>query len=417
MVKNSQNKLMKKTLKFSTLLLVLINALSIPAAFAQVASSTTAKDTGSSWNILGFVLQSLPLWITAIVVFVLSLGVGIMVKSVVESRLAAKVENEHQEVMIIAGRVAFVGVAVIGTTISLAIAGINITTLLAAVGFGISFGLQDTISNFVAGIAILASRPFTIGDWIKVNGTKGKVVEIRTRATYLTTYDGLRLIVPNAELYKSQVLSYTSNPMRRLKVPVYCRYGVSIQDVIKICIKEVKKDARIFLEPKANVVITDLADSYIALEVRFWVDSKSLWRRIESKIFMSIQNRLEEAGLDSPYAITSLSFEKDLESVALKSKVLDPGEFSKMMNERMEEEEQLAKNREKLLKNEATVQPTVTADQSGESFLKTQNESTNELVQAETVDANPTTTTDTITVAPTADVAPAPTLDANPTTN
>lgn len=378
MAKNTQNKLMKKTLKFSMLLLVLINAFGIPAAFAQVGSTATSKDTGSSWNILAFVLQSLPLWITAIIVFVVSLGIGLMVKNIVESRLAAKVENEHQEVMIIAGRVAFVGVAVIGTTISLAIAGINITTLLAAIGFGISFGLQDTISNFVAGLAILASRPFTIGDWIKVNGTKGKVVEIRTRATYLTTYDGLRLIVPNAELYKSQVLSYTSNPMRRLKVPVYCRYGVSVQDVIKICIKEVKQDARIFLEPKANVVITDLADSYISLEVRFWVDSKSLWRRIESKIFIGIQNKLEDAGFDAPYAVTSLSFEKDLESVALKSKAMDPGEFSQMINERMKEEEQLAKNREKLLQNEVVVQPTVTADQSGGAFLKTQNGSTNE---------------------------------------
>ncbi len=136
---------MKKTLKFSMLLLVLINAFGIPAAFAQVGSTATSKDTGSSWNILAFVLQSLPLWITAIVIFVVSLGVGLMVKNIVESRLAAKVENEHQEVMIIAGRVAFVGVAVIGTTISLAIAGINITTLLAAIGFGISFGLPEIL--------------------------------------------------------------------------------------------------------------------------------------------------------------------------------------------------------------------------------------------------------------------------------
>ncbi len=350
----------------------------LQVAFAQTAfaqSAGTEKDASSSWNIIGFVLAKLPMWITAIIVFILSLVVGAMVKSVVESRLAAKVENEHQEIMIIAGRVAFVGVAVIGTTISLAIAGINITTLLAAIGFGISFGLQDTISNFVAGIGILASRPFTIGDWIKVNGTRGKVVEIRTRATYLKTYDGLRLIVPNAELYKSQVLSYTSNPMRRLKVPVYCRYGVNIQEVIKICLKEIKKDARIFLEPKANILITDLADSYIALEARFWVDSKSMWRRIESNIFINIQSRLEESGMDAPYAITSLSFEKDLESVVLKNKNVDPDEFAKIMNDRMAEEEKLAQNKEKILKDEQDHAVKSNVDQSGQAFLKTQEDS------------------------------------------
>ncbi len=344
--------------------------LGIQTTFAQSAGAEKAGAVGESFNILAFVLEKMPLWITAVIVFALSLVVGGIVKNIVESRLASKIEEEHQEVLIISGRVAFVGVAIIGTTISLAIAGINITTLLAAVGFGISFGLQDTIANFVAGIAILASRPFTIGDWIKVNGNTGKVVEIRTRATYLKTFDGLRLIVPNSELYKSQVLSFTSNQMRRLKVPVYCRYGAPMKDVFKICLHEVKKNPKIFLEPKANVVVTDLADSYISMEVRFWVDSKSMWRRIESGVFMNIQNRLEEAGLDSPYAITSLSVEPDSESAVLKTKMLDPDEFTKLMNERMAEEEQKAKRRQELLQEEKKPEVQLSPDLSGTSFLK-----------------------------------------------
>lgn len=343
--------------------------LGIQTAFAQSTAADT-KDISSPASILTYVLEKIPLWITAIIVFIISLVVGVIVKNIVESRLASKISEEHQEVLIISGRVAFVSVAIIGTTISLAIAGINITTLLAAVGFGISFGLQDTIANFVAGIAILASRPFTIGDWIKINGNTGKVTEIRARATYLKTYDGLRLIVPNSQLYKSQVLSYTSNSIRRIKVPVYCRYLINMKDLKTICMKVLGSNPQILMEPKPNVVFVDFADYYISLQVRFWVDSKSLWRRIQSEAFIKIQKALEEAGMDAPYPITALSFDQDIESAVLKTKSLDGDEFGKLMNARMEDEAKFTKHREEMLKKQEVRVTPETVDQSGTSFLK-----------------------------------------------
>lgn len=343
--------------------------LGITTAFAQ--NSPSDKEVASGGNVFAFILEKLPLWITAVVVFGISIVAAVIVKGIVESRFAAKVGEEHQEILIISGRVTFMTVIIIGATVALAIAGINITTLLAAVGFGISFGLQDTIANFVAGMALLASRPFTIGDWIKVGATTGKVMEIRTRATYLKTYDGVRLIVPNAQLYKSKVLSYTSNPMRRLKVPAYCRYGVNMHDVKEICLHEVKKDRRIFLEPKPSVIVTDLADSYISLQVRFWVDPKGPWRKIQSGVFMNIQKSLEHAGLDAPYAVTSLSMEQDIESVVFKTKNIDANELSTLMNERMKEEESSQKRRQEMLAPPPPIQPAapLQPDQSGQNFL------------------------------------------------
>ncbi len=342
--------------------------LGIPTVFAQ---SVTAKDASASpANTFQFIIEHLPLWITAIFVILVFILIAIITKKSVENRLANQITEEHEEVFIIVGRVVFVTVVTIGILIAMSIAGINLTTLLAAIGFGISFGLQDTIANFVAGIALLASRPFQIGDWIKVNGKTGKVVEIRTRATYLKTYDGLRLIVPNSQLYKSQVLSYTSNSMRRLKVPAYARYGVDIKKVKEICLNEVKKNPRIFLEPKANVIVKELADSYISLQVRFWVDPKGPWRKVQSAVFINIQKALEEAGMDAPYAVTSLSLEPEIESYFVRTKEMDSNELTNLMNERMKEEEKFSKNRAQVPAIKAV--PAVThqsTDESGASFL------------------------------------------------
>ena len=346
----------------------LAQLLQIPTALAQ--SNTAEKATSASSNMFGFVFENLPLWITAVVFFVASLVVGAILKSVVENRIAKKITDEHEEVLIISGRLTFVAVVVIGGSISLAIAGINITNLIAAIGFGISFGLQDTIANFVAGIALLASRPFTIGDWISINGKMGKVTQIRVRATYLDTFDGIRLIVPNSQLYKSQVMSYTSNPMRRLKVAAYTRYNVDMQQAFAICLNVVKAHNDILLQPKASVVVTEMGDYYIALQIRFWVDSKSLWRRIQSRVFMEIQNKFVEAGIDAPYPTTAVGFDTDDDQSYLKTKSLDAEDVNKIMKARTATTDESDKKRAELSKLAPPPVIPLTVDQSGASFLK-----------------------------------------------
>jgi len=341
----------------------------IPTALAQ--TTVADKTASSTTNIFGFILQGLPLWITAIVVLIFSMVLGVILKNIVESRIASKITEEHQEFLIISGRLTFVTVTAIGVMIALTIAGINVTNLIAAIGFGISFGLQDTIANFVAGIALLASRPFTIGDWIEVNGKKGKVTQIRVRATYLDTYDGLRLIVPNSQLYKSQVLSYTSNPMRRMKVPAYTRYNIDMKEAFAICLNVVKSHANILLQPKPNIVVTEMGDYYIALEIRFWVDSRSMWRRIASNVFMEIQDKFVQAGIDSPYPTNALTFDTDDDQVFVKTKTLAPEEVNKILKMRERDEEEFTKRRQELVKPHlVSVDEMKNLDQSGATFLK-----------------------------------------------
>lgn len=349
---------------------IALTGVGVPLALAQATAEKEAEEPG----LLEMIISKIPLYITALLVFLVFLVVAVIVKKSVESRLAAKIEEEHQEALIISGRLSFLAVVLIGTTIALSIAGIDLTALLAALAFGISFGLQDTIANFVAGLGILASRPFKLGDFININGKLGKVVEIRTRATYLRTIDGLRLIVPNAELYKSQVLSYTSNPTRRVKVPVYCRYGVNMEEVFKICINVAKKHKEVMLQPKPSVVFTDLADYYIELTLRFWVVTGTPWFILRSKIFGEIEQRLEEAGLEAPYPITSLSTEEDVEYGVLKTQPMTENEVKAWVTERNGMNEEFAKRREELLKDEPAAQAAAaTVDTPGNAFMHNPN--------------------------------------------
>jgi small conductance mechanosensitive channel len=336
------------------------------------AQKIVEEESGSQVaDIISYIISHIPLWITAIIVLFISFIIAKIVKSSIENRLTAEgVEEEHKGITILAGRVANAAVLIIGITVSLKIAGIDLTALLAALAFGLSFGLQDTVANFVAGLALLATRPFVIGDWIKVNGKTGKVTEIRTRATYLQTFDGLRLIVPNSELYKSSVLSFTSNSMRRIKVPVYCRYGANLEEITKICLNSIKKHQKILREPKPSVIVSELGDFYIELQLRFWIITGTNWFKLKSALTAEIEQMLEEAGLDAPYPVTSISMEEDVEGAVINMRTVDGAAHKEILDDRKNYYELAARKKEELVKEEPEIDQPTNNDQLGAAFLQ-----------------------------------------------
>lgn len=262
-------------------------------------------------EMIGFFFTRLPSWIAAGIVFVLSIGAAKIVRKIVETRIAEKIDEEHQEILLLAGRISYVSTLAVGITVSLKIAGIDLTTILAAVAFGIGFALRDLIMNFIAGVMILISRHFTIGDFIRVGDRIGKVIEIQSRATILKAIDGTKVIVPNAEIFSSSVVSYTSNPMRRVIVPLYVAYGTDLDYAIKIALRVLKKHPKILKKPQPSVIIKDYGDSSIDLMSRFWVLTKDGWVRVRSEIIKLMDQAFTEAGIRVPYEVLHLETSSD----------------------------------------------------------------------------------------------------------
>lgn len=262
-------------------------------------------------NFFEYLLGQIPGWIAGFIVFVLAIFIAKMAKNAVEARLETQVDEEHQEVMVLAGRVTYFGTLIVGITIALKIAGIDLTTILAAGAFGIGFALQDLIMNFLSGVLILVSRQFTIGDFIKVGNTVGKVMEIQTRATILKAVDGTKVIVPNSEIFTSQVISYTTNTLRRIVVPLYISYDTDIGYATKVALGVLKKNQKIMKKPAPSVVLTGYGDSTIDLVARFWVGSRDGWFKIKSDIMHKMWDAFNEAGIVVPYNITHVETSAD----------------------------------------------------------------------------------------------------------
>ena len=93
----------------------------------------------------------------------------------------------------------------------------NVQWLVAALGVGIGFGLQEIVANFISGLILLFERPIRVGDAVTVGDVSGIVSKIRIRATSITSWDRKELIVPNKEFVTGRLVNWThigSDPPR-----------------------------------------------------------------------------------------------------------------------------------------------------------------------------------------------------------
>ncbi len=289
----------------------------MPIAYA--ASANTAQDIAGGTaseltKLIELVLGKIPLWIAAAILIFFSFVAAKMIRSIVENKMEERgIEEEHKEVQILGGRMTYIVVLTLGVTVALKMAGIDLTTIVAAVAFGIGFALKDLIMNFLAGVMVLLGRQFTIGDYIKVAGTFGKVMEIQSRVTIIQAIDGTKVIVPNAKLFSNVVTSYTSNPLRRIEVETSVDYRSDIANALKVCLMAAKKTKGLLAEPKPYVLVSEFGASEIVIKVRGWVESRSGWLKTKSRLLQNLMKAFNEYSIDFPYPITQLVYDKDLD--------------------------------------------------------------------------------------------------------
>lgn len=298
---------------------ILNQILGVSTVLAQVTSNVNGAvdkvttETGNQFTqLVGSFLAAIPLWIAAIVIAFASYLVALIVKKSIEVKMAEKgIEEEHKEIQIVAGRTAYFVVLTIGLTISLSIVGIDLKPIVAAGAFGLGFALQDIIMNTISGMIILMSRHFTIGDVITVSGVTGRIEEIQTRATIIKAFDGTKVIVPNAGLFKNVVVSKTSNPFRKLSFIMGVGYGSDLKAVMELTLAVLKSIPGVMVKPKPSVVFSEWGDSSINFKINAWIESKGgKLVKVKNRIIMDLTDAYDEAGFDIPYPIQTIMMDK-----------------------------------------------------------------------------------------------------------
>ena len=278
-------------------------------------------DLSAGWDALEQLLQevlaALPRLLVALMVMVIAVLTGRLVRAVV--RRAAARRREHSNLQVALGRLAMAGVTLIGLLLAVTISFPNFTPadLISALGIGgvaLGFAFRDIFQNFLAGILILITKPFRVGDQIVFQEYEGEVEDIQTRATYLRTYDGRRVVLPNGELFTNSVTVNTAFTKRRMQYDIGIGFGDDVERARGIILAVLQEADGVSPDPRADVILVDLGDSSVALRARWWSDSRIADVLIaQDKVLSESKRRLRAAGIDLPFPTRQILFHDQTE--------------------------------------------------------------------------------------------------------
>ena len=240
----------------------------------------------------------------AIVLFALALALTRVVQRWLERDVLPHTAIEPSLRLSIATVFGYVGF-IIAFVLGLAELGIDlqkVALVAGALSFGIGFGLQSVVSNFVSGLILLAERPIRVGDQIAVKDEEGIVRRISVRSTEIETFERASVIIPNSDLITGVVKNWThANTLGRIVLKVGVAYGSDPEQVRDILAECAKAHPQVLQTPAPAVQLAALGDSALQFEVYCIVADVANRGGIRSDLYFAVLRRFRAAGIEIPF--------------------------------------------------------------------------------------------------------------------
>lgn len=261
-------------------------------------------------------LALLPSFVLGCLIFIVFIFIARIIKALVQRMNARR----HYNLALVMGRLAQWAVLLFGLLVSVTIAfpaftPANLISALGITGIAVGFAFKDIFENFLAGILILATEPFRIDDQIVFGNYEGTVEKIETRATMIRTYDGRRVVIPNAELFKGSFVVNTAFDSRRLEYDIGIGTNDDIQLAKNIMLDVVRQAEGVLSEPKPDALVVSYGESGINIRLRWWITPP---RRadaldIQDRVLEGVKNTLIAHGIDLPFPTRQILFHDQTE--------------------------------------------------------------------------------------------------------
>jgi small-conductance mechanosensitive channel len=228
----------------------------------------------SADRMLDSFVARLPALLLGILVFFLFYLLSIVVSSVIRRTTRKYRPNLGMVFARLTGAATiFLGLLVAFSVVAPSFQAGDLIKVLGIGGVAIGFAFQNILQNFLAGLLLLWAEPFRIGDEIKLDNFEGVVEEIQTRATVVKTYDGRRIVIPNADLFTHSVTINTALDIRGWEYELNLKSVPNLNEAKALVIETVSKVPGVLNDPKPEALVTDLSDMEshaVKLRVLWW---------------------------------------------------------------------------------------------------------------------------------------------------
>lgn len=179
--------------------------------------------------------------------------------------------------------------------------GVELLPLIAGLGVagaGIALAMQGVLSNVVAGLTIIFTKPFRVGDWIHVVGVEGEVAQIRLFSTVLAHADRSRVVIPNRKIV-GEIL-HNHGRVRQIDVVVGVAYDTDLAHAVATIDALLRANPRVLQDPAPVVRTRVLADSSIHIAIQPWV-AVSDYGEVHGEINAAVIDRFRASGIAIPF--------------------------------------------------------------------------------------------------------------------
>lgn len=192
---------------------------------------------------------------------------------------------------------------IIGIMVGLSQIGLNLAPILT--GFGIAgviigFALQDTLSNFAAGMMLLIYRPFDVGDFVYAGGVDGKVSHMSLVNTTIRTFDNQIIIVPNSKIWGDVIKNVTHERIRRVDMVFGIGYADDLLKAEEVLNDILTSHPSVLRSPEPNIKVHTLNTSSVDFIVRPWVKTDDYWD-VYWDVTKEVKLRFDREGISIPF--------------------------------------------------------------------------------------------------------------------
>ncbi len=186
--------------------------------------------------------------------------------------------------------------------------GFSLAVLVGAAGVltvAIGFASQTSASNLISGLFLLGEKPFQVGDFITVGERTGELLSIDALSVKLRTFDNLFVRIPNETLIKSEVVTLTRFPIRRIDLKIGVAYKEDVRRVHDVLLEVAERNRLCLDDPAPLFVFLGFGDSSLDLQFSVWATREN-YIELTNTIHTEIKEAFDAAGIEIPFPHRSI---------------------------------------------------------------------------------------------------------------
>ncbi|ROR13581.1 miniconductance mechanosensitive channel MscM [Erwinia sp. JUb26] len=174
--------------------------------------------------------------------------------------------------------------------------------LVAALGVGLGFGLQEIFANFISGLIILFEKPIRIGDTVTIRDLTGSITRINTRATTITDWDRKEIIVPNKAFITEQFVNWSlSDSVTRVVLTIPAAAEANSEEVTNVLLQAAHRCSYVLETPQPEAFLVDLQQGIQLFELRIHAAEMGHRMPLRHELHQLILRGYQEHGLEMPF--------------------------------------------------------------------------------------------------------------------